>query len=272
LDSNFGSPPLDTPPIKMTRDEIYTAIAETLNSQNMEVSEIRIQPDRFGGWQIVVVSPGFEGMTDGERRQLLLDHLGRLKIEWLELLTPEEREWAGALPLNSDLDQLPLWPEALARSSGDAFADPNPVFPSQLDEDLEPPIVATFYSLRGGVGRSTALAYTASILSAKGRKVICVDMDLEAPGLPALFGKESELTDGLGLVSVLLELDQGGDPDITKHLLRLSDSAVVVTIPPIHHPNLESLVLSDFKAAALNTEHRLVGLLSNPSAALQLQS
>jgi cellulose biosynthesis protein BcsQ len=227
MDSNFGSPP----PEKMTRDEIHAAIVKALTSKGMAANEIRIQPDRFGGWRIVVVSSGFDGIIDGERRQVLLNGLGNLQIEWLELLTPEEQAWAGKLPLDSDLDQLPLWPEALARSSGEAFSEIVPVFPSQLDEDLQLPITATFYSLRGGVGRSTALAYTAAILAANGRKVVCVDMDLEAPGLPALFGRDNEVTEGFGLVPLLIELDQGGEPDITKHLLRISDSDDLYCLP-----------------------------------------
>lgn len=172
-------------------------------------------------------------LTENARQLLLsgLNNLNNLKVEWLELLTPEEQAWAGKLPLDSDLNQLPLWPEALARSSDEAFSDIVPVFPSQLDEDLELPITATFYSLRGGVGRSTALAYTAAILAANGRKVVCVDMDLEAPGLPALFGKDNEVTEGLGLVPLLIELDQGGEPDITKHLLRISDSDDLYCLP-----------------------------------------
>jgi len=40
-----------------------------------------------------------------------------------------------------------------------------------------------FYSLKGGVGRSTALAVTAWHLAAQGRRVLVLDLDLEAPGL-----------------------------------------------------------------------------------------
>lgn len=39
-----------------------------------------------------------------------------------------------------------------------------------------------FYSHKGGVGRSLALANTAFALAAQGRKVVVMDMDLEAPG------------------------------------------------------------------------------------------
>ena len=43
-----------------------------------------------------------------------------------------------------------------------------------------------FYSVKGGVGRSTALAIAAADLAAKGFNVLVVNLDLEAPGLGAL--------------------------------------------------------------------------------------
>ncbi|AKT37741.1 ParA family protein [Chondromyces crocatus] len=40
----------------------------------------------------------------------------------------------------------------------------------------------TFYSYKGGVGRTLALLNVAAILARQGRKVVAVDLDLEAPG------------------------------------------------------------------------------------------
>ena len=48
-------------------------------------------------------------------------------------------------------------------------------------------IVVTFYSYKGGVGRSFLLANTAAVLAGWGYKVLCVDWDLEAPGLQGFF-------------------------------------------------------------------------------------
>ncbi|WP_339327989.1 MinD/ParA family ATP-binding protein [Anabaena lutea] len=45
----------------------------------------------------------------------------------------------------------------------------------------------TFYSFKGGVGRTTALTHVAWILAMRGRKVVAVDLDLEAPGLSTAF-------------------------------------------------------------------------------------
>ena len=43
--------------------------------------------------------------------------------------------------------------------------------------------VVTFYSFKGGVGRSLALANVSLLLATRGRRVLAVDFDLEAPGL-----------------------------------------------------------------------------------------
>jgi len=43
----------------------------------------------------------------------------------------------------------------------------------------------TFYSYKGGVGRTMALANVAAMLAKEGRRVLLIDFDLEAPGLDA---------------------------------------------------------------------------------------
>ena len=47
--------------------------------------------------------------------------------------------------------------------------------------------IITFYSYKGGTGRTMALANTAWILAANGTRVLAVDWDLEAPGLHRFF-------------------------------------------------------------------------------------
>src|SRR6185295_7403991 len=55
-------------------------------------------------------------------------------------------------------------------------------------------VVYTFYSYKGGVGRSMALANVAALLAKWGRRVLVVDWDLEAPGLERYFLGQSSLT------------------------------------------------------------------------------
>lgn len=47
--------------------------------------------------------------------------------------------------------------------------------------------VFTFYSYKGGVGRTMSLANMGALLASWGRKVLCIDWDLEAPGLAVYF-------------------------------------------------------------------------------------
>ena len=53
-------------------------------------------------------------------------------------------------------------------------------------------MIATFYSYKGGVGRSMSLAGTAEFLASAGFNVLCVDFDLEAPGLESYFCRSSK--------------------------------------------------------------------------------
>jgi len=66
-----------------------------------------------------------------------------------------------------------------------------------------PPLpVATAYSLKGGVGRSTAVGVWAWYLARQGKRVVAIDLDLEAPGLGSLL--VSDLPD-YGMVDWLVE-------------------------------------------------------------------
>ncbi len=211
----------------MNREQIKERIKENMINANLEIEELRVQPDPFIGWRMSIVSPGFKKIPQHHRKDIVLKGLEELIIEWIDVLTPEQREWSADLFLDSDLEDIPLWPESVARQPSLETIK----FPSHLDRKLDRPIVATFYSYRGGVGCSTALAYTAQILASRGRRVLCLDWDLEAPGLPALFGKESEIKQGQGLVDIFLTLEQEVEPDFLEHLIRLSDTDELYCLP-----------------------------------------
>jgi MinD-like ATPase involved in chromosome partitioning or flagellar assembly len=52
-------------------------------------------------------------------------------------------------------------------------------------------MIVTFYSYKGGVGRSFCLANIGTLLANWGYQVLCVDWDLEAPGLHHYFQQGS---------------------------------------------------------------------------------
>src|SRR5216684_2903877 len=89
--------------------------------------------------------------------------------------------------------------------------------------------IVTFYSYKGGVGRTMALANAACQLANKhGLNVLAVDWDLEAPGLHYYFGyRDSDLTNQLGLIDYLedfileVKKGEGGQiPDLNRYLIR----------------------------------------------------
>ncbi len=51
-----------------------------------------------------------------------------------------------------------------------------------MSEEKPKAAFVTFYSFKGGVGRSMALINTAGILAGRGFRVLVIDLDLEAPG------------------------------------------------------------------------------------------
>ncbi|MCP3956413.1 MAG: AAA family ATPase [bacterium] len=68
----------------------------------------------------------------------------------------------------------------------------------------------TFYSYKGGVGRTLALANLAVALARVGQKVFAVDFDLEAPGLHYRLPPEDE--HGRGLVDLIHDFLRGAPP------------------------------------------------------------
>ncbi|MEU6138847.1 FxSxx-COOH system tetratricopeptide repeat protein [Streptomyces sp. NPDC047081] len=86
--------------------------------------------------------------------------------------------------------------------------------------------IITFYSYKGGTGRTMALANTAWILAANGKRVLAVDWDLEAPGLHRFFHpflEPNALAATFGVINIIQEYsgeattDDPGRPDDWHH-------------------------------------------------------
>lgn len=77
----------------------------------------------------------------------------------------------------------------------------------------------TFYSYKGGVGRSMALANVAAHLASIGRRVVMVDFDLEAPGLDSF--EEFDVAPGTeGLVEYVCDYLENGRPTAVQDFVR----------------------------------------------------
>ncbi len=163
-----------------------------LRSEDPEV-QVKIKCTSLGWLKIRVITSSFEGKSLDEREKKIDEllegintNLGQYPIAGYDLLTPQE-----ATEQTSEYIQLhlPLW--------SDILMAPEPDQPVQLDEDSpKRPLVVTFYSFKGGVGRSTALGLVAGILATRNRRVVMVDFDLEAPGISILFRSDAENING----------------------------------------------------------------------------
>ena len=148
---------------------------------------VRVKRTTLGWLEIRVITSLFEGNPIDEREKKIdrllegIDiNLGQYPIAGYDLLTTQEADEQPPEHI-----QLPLW--------SDILMAPEPDHPVQLDEDSpKRPLVVTFYSFKGGVGRSTALGLVAGILATRNRRVVMVDFDLEAPGISILFRSDAE--------------------------------------------------------------------------------
>ena len=96
--------------------------------------------------------------------------------------------------------------------------------------------ILAFYSFKGGVGRSMAVLNLAYSLAAKGRHVLVLDMDLEAPGLSGFLHREKEIAgfarfDMVDLVkwasSVKLPIELSDYPPLTDYVVAVPPEKVV---------------------------------------------
>ncbi len=80
----------------------------------------------------------------------------------------------------------------------------SPLLPPWPLNPNTPPIIS-FFSFKGGVGRTTALAAFATLVARAGKRVLVVDFDLEAPGIGTLFSVPNEDEPQFGVVDFLLD-------------------------------------------------------------------
>jgi hypothetical protein len=86
--------------------------------------------------------------------------------------------------------------------------------------------VITFYSYKGGTGRSMAAANVAWILASNGRRVLLVDWDLEAPGLVQYFLPfidRGYLNEARGVIDFVIDCQQIRFP-LDQKAIRLRSS------------------------------------------------
>jgi MinD-like ATPase involved in chromosome partitioning or flagellar assembly len=101
-----------------------------------------------------------------------------------------------------------------------------PPWKEELVHQKRKPAIVSFFSFKGGVGRTSTLVATALTLARNGHRVAIVDLDLEAPGLATIFSPDS--SENLGVIDYLLEKKiQGNDWKLRTNLLSISDRTLL---------------------------------------------
>ena len=135
---------------------------------------------------LTIVSDRFSNLSMPQRKEeifsLIQSHVPHLSPGFLSLYTLQEAESLElSQPQVLDATSIHTWQDLAIQAA-------NPQ--NQLtvtEKQISTPRTITFYSFKGGVGRTTALTHVASILAMRGLKVVAVDLDLEAPGLSTAF-------------------------------------------------------------------------------------
>ncbi|MGN0483407.1 MAG: KGGVGR-motif variant AAA ATPase, partial [Lachnospiraceae bacterium] len=147
----------------------------------------------------------------------------------------------------------------------------NAVWPYEEAQKGKMPKVITFYSFKGGMGRTTALAAVALALAQQGKNVLAIDTDIEAPGLASLFFDDGDIQEGT--VDYLLEAAVSGkNPvnmmnmihQVTDQTLMENISGNIFIIPAgaVDSRYLQKLARIDYQDAVPNNMKTLISRMT----------
>lgn len=180
--------------------QIKDVLMQSLHTHDPD-AQVRVQRTSLGWIQLQVITAFFQDQSPLEREQFIDSLLAPIPttltsypFAHYQLVTPEESEQESVPhPV-----QLPLWSELLMAPT------PDPPLPPDEEQSMEKrPLVVTFYSFKGGVGRTTALGLIARMLAANAYRVVMIDFDLEAPGLSFMFPPDSPNQTPYGVLDYL---------------------------------------------------------------------
>ncbi|MFZ5815433.1 MAG: P-loop ATPase, Sll1717 family [Bacillota bacterium] len=230
------------------------AKADTTGSD--EWVDVRVSP--MGSVSVTLVSNRLKGLSGSERRARVTDWLTKAgapsRTGFLSLYTVEEAKEIGLMPPAAAADPEPVTWHDLAHWVAEPTNRPS------ADGGVKKPGLprtVAFYSYKGGVGRTTALIHVAYLLAQRGRKVVAVDLDLEAPGLTEALAVEPTPTKGI--IDYFYErayLPGGTEPSISITDIfgevRVSDGRGRLFVVPAGKVSLEYLAkVDDLRANAI---------------------
>lgn len=212
-----------------------------------------------GVLNLTIITRCFEGVSFQQRREKIDTLLRKFQIPlspgFLSLYSVEE---AKSLDLSRPKapSEVPIYSwHDLALWAANAEEPPK-----GLRREPRVPRTIAFYSFKGGVGRTTALIHVAWILATRGRKVVAVDLDLEAPGLSTAMHLESPPKHGI--VDYFYErsyLPKSTEPDISIGKIfgevRIQDAGGRLFVVPVGSMSLDYIAkIDDLRANAITEQ------------------
>lgn len=200
------------------QDNWQSLLKQHINSQyvqNPQNEWVDVNISTSGLLNLTIVSNQFLNLSTPQRKEqissLLKSEVPHLSPGFLSLYTVQEGDSLNISPppiINAA--SVNTWQDLAIQAANPQNQSPRP------HRELTLPRTVTFYSFKGGVGRTTALTHVAWILAMRGHKVVAVDLDLEAPGLSTTFNLEPQPK--YGIVDYFYErsyLPDGVEPSIS---------------------------------------------------------
>lgn len=162
--------------------------------------------------EVYIVSDTIEEPSELYTKSVTIEELGNSNIEYTFLSEKKSQEEDYNYLFSDEKTSV-----GLRRSLGALLA---------MDENRKyrKNNIVTFFSYKGGVGRTTSLALTAAYLSRKGKKVFVVDCDFEAPGLINFFNTSQVDSFKSGLIEYLNDRDFLGGCNIEDYVYEIEKS------------------------------------------------
>jgi cellulose biosynthesis protein BcsQ len=200
------------PPVRIIRD-VYGRIRFALNCKAEDYPELAKQ-------ELIAAQDALGGFSGGAELIFQDDFFNPSAIfdstDWHNTTVSDEADEDGVAQPDVTimvLDRQITGQDWLKTSAQDSAPHPHRV---------------VFYGLKGGVGRSTALAMVAHGLARQGKRVLLIDFDLESPGLSGLLLPPQRVAE-FGLVDWFVEDAVGQGADIVRSMVSSSPLAEATT-------------------------------------------
>lgn len=126
----------------------------------------------------------------------------------------------------------------------------------------------SFYSYKGGVGRSTLLCNVARVLADEGKKVACIDCDIESTGLQPILRQRALRHDASALQGILVERSENRlidliDGAVDAIPMRSGEGRILLIPAAINHRQTRKVneVMSSDRDLVFNNLDTLIGRL-----------